>query len=798
MEAVIDVDGIAYCSLHIEGASVPPTMNFVDTIYIQDGFAMAVPVLQLVLNDSLGTLSADMNLQDGTLITIKLGKDRSKVKSRKFRVYSYKKETTAQGPHLVVTAILDCPKWISGVYTESFQGSSSSVLQQVASKSGLKFDGPKGTDDSMVWLNVNKNRAAFSEDVALRGYSSKKSCMYRILTMDKELRYKDLFDVLKESPKYSFLQNVETGAATGKPIIVRETQDGSVSGFPTHFNNYGQKQYEHSLDAGGQKSTESLSAPVLGNALPINEDVRSEIKDRGARISYTGWDTGTEPKKASNLHRYYEPAMYQNLRYYGLFSERLTVLSDMYTDASTFDCADYKHTDHKGSDFKHSSSLEGKWLIGGKTVWIKAGHKYSEIFYLYRPTIMEGGSSNSAGSASPSSGAPAKANAGKFDMASNFNEMPNEFGGKGANAAPKSPDITSQAGNPAASKPKVPAAKAASDSLAAMSKFADAVPLIPDKATTDKVDPAAMDAQNELRSALNDASSTSIPEIKDALTPKPGDLSSMQVMKKYESKDMEKIANNPTTPIEVVSTGMDRVSTNGSQLKTPIRNVVPETLDGIVGDVGKGGVWTDALNDKGVDSDNLNTDLTKVKDYLPKAQIVHDLDSAGFGSTTVTITPSESAKKLKEWAENTTPEKLLMEQGSKVYIDAFGYDGPEQARKTLEDIKKHADEVEAKYSAAESIVDNGADVNKFKVLFGDSALAPIVDVVDEVKQIGPAFEVSTKKKLIAWSEYHNLGFTEEGWKFPFVFPRKLEVTLDVPNKNNTTNKQSFIDWELKK
>ncbi len=79
MEVVLDVDGIAYCALEIENVKTPPTINFVDTIYLQDGgFGTPVPVLQLILSDSNGTLDEDLNLQDGTKITIKLSKSREK------------------------------------------------------------------------------------------------------------------------------------------------------------------------------------------------------------------------------------------------------------------------------------------------------------------------------------------------------------------------------------------------------------------------------------------------------------------------------------------------------------------------------------------------------------------------------------------------------------------------------------------------------------------------------------------------------------------------------------------------
>lgn len=796
MEAILDVDGIAYCSLEIEGSDVPPTMNFIDTIYIQDGFSLSVPVLQLILNDSKGTLSAEMNLQDGTLITIKVGKDRSDVKTRKFRVFSFKKETTAAGPHLVVNAIYDCPKWIAGVFTESFQGTSSSVMGQIVSRAGLKYSGPDNTDDKMTWLNVNKTRAAFSEDVAIRGYGSKQTCMYRLLTMDGEVRYKDLFAILKESPKFSLLQNVPTDAAEGTPIIVRETQDASVSGFPTHFMNYGKKQYEHSLNVEGQQSTEELSAPVLGAGLPINDDVKGQVSQRGARVTYTGWDTGTEPKPASNLHEYYEESFYQNIRYYGLFSERLVLLSDMYTDATTFDCVEYKHADQEGQEFNYSKTLAGKWLLGGKTLWIKAGHKYSEAYYLYRANIMESGRGSPTGSSQSNAGqANAKANQGTFNLASDFSSTPNAGGGTGANAAqPESTSRTPQEAQP--STPAKPGAVAAKDTLNSMVYFHNQNPSIPTQPSGNTVAPQTLVAQQQVRESVTALNSSAPPMNTMVHSPQVGDINDYKVVKRYEPSAVEFLANNQTSssPVVIRSTGMQRVSSNGNEINQPIRNVVASPLSGIVGDVARGGVWTDNLVENNISPSSIVTDLPAVSNYSPSATFVQEVSSMGYTRNSTITSPKVTATNLKEWATTTTPERLLTDSGARTYIDTFGYISPDEAKKLLGEIEELAEKVEELYADSEVLIDSGDDIIESTLDFGDSSTAPIIDVVKDVTSIGEATEIVTTKQVITWAQYFNLGFDGTKWVFPFQFPNEVIAITDDTNGNVTIVSNSLERW----
>ena len=833
MEATLDVQNIAYATLDIEGSRVPPTMNFVDSIMLQEGFAIAIPVLQLILNDQRGTLSADMNIQDGTLVTIKLAKTRENVKTRKFRIWGFRKETTAAGPKLIVTCILDVPKWSAGVFTESIRGSSSAVIQQLASRAGLQFDGPSGTDDVMTWLNVNKTRSAFCEDVAMRGYASGQSCMYRLLNLDAEVRYKDLFDVLKNEPKWSFLQNTPEGSAKATPVVIRETQDASTSGFATHMMNYGQKQYEHSLNVAGQLSTLTLDAPLFGAALPVNEDVRGQIADRGAKVNYTGFDTGTEPAPASNLHMYYEKAFYQNFRYLGLLSERINLLSDEYTEVKTFDCCEYQHSDQDNHEFKPSKALGGKWLIGGKTMWIKAGHKYSEIYYLYRPAVMETGASSAAGNPKSGSEQNAKANNGPIDIA-----------GAQADAGPSPAEAaavpaSSTVSNTAASANKaVPAATGATNTLNALKSYGASNPLVPTTPMgANGLTTPQLAQQDSLRNAVSQFKSTSGP-LRDQLvtsgtgTSALGSLTGYKALVKYPADIIKVLANGQTDP-RYIAREIDRARNDSSYLKNSaiqrltragsditgvrLHNIVSAAsgnrvnTQGIIGDVVGGGFWGKDLREAGITPSQIKLPipdvLSEINDVTGKLGGTFLRNATGIGLTTdnVLINPYQTARNIEKWSKETNPERLLVEQGARAYISTFGHVSPSEAATTMTDVGKLAAEVALMYSRNEIIADGHLTDNQQRSLlkdtlftFGDPSIVPVVDSVDRIVKYGEYHDVTSSKQFVTWADYYSmgakLGNAVEKWDFPFTFPGETITAGEVTNGNATTFDEDTKRW----
>lgn len=812
MEVVLDVDGIAYCALEIENVKTPPTINFVDTIYLQDGgFGTPVPVLQLILSDSNGTLDEDLNLQDGTKITIKLSKSREKLKIKDFRVFSFEKQTAADGPKMIVTCLFDAPEWVAGVYTESFEGSSSSAIQQMASRAGLKYDGPKGTDDSMIWLNVNRTRTSFSEDIAMRGYSNPQSCMSRLLTSEGVVRYKDLFEEIQKAPMYTYLKDTDESAAQGTPVTIRETHNASVSGLQTHLMNYGQTQYSHSLDVAGQKDIDGLDAPVIGNSLPINDEVKGMVHQRGSRITYTGFDPGTFPKPASNLHEYYEDAQYQNLRYLGLFSERLKILTDDYTEVQPFDVADYRQSDALKGEFEEKRLLGGNWIVGGKTIWIKAGHKYSELHFLYRPTLQDASATPAAGSdANDAKNATADASGDRQDDIARAIE-----------AAPEIKDSVTEI-TPQQSEPAIESAQKALDNL---DKYADQTsgqnsPVLNQANPPGKL----LEIESKLRGIFDKLASgrTKLSDIYRGSVVE-GIFGDYVTIKKFDSRVVEYLANiSPRdivnairNPEQFKASSMDRILGDVSDLTGVNMHNVVAAIDGdhyrigaIVGDVLDGGMWGDSLRQAGFtlgDIGSIGADLPWLEKVANAGgKFLYDMTGIGISSEGVAFNPRKFAEQIEYWANSGNAKDMLMREGFRAFESTFGNMTPQEADSAMEKLAKLAGDVALKYAESELLYDHGlsdyeiSQIGRDVLLtFGDPSIAPLIDEVIDIYNYNGYTDVLTKKSVSTWADYYSMGVAASGvdWKFPFNFPADgpTEISDNTGGFSNVIG--DFFKWK---
>lgn len=401
-QAALNIEGMAFCTLDIEGSPMPPSMNLIENIWIMEGFGMGLPILKMSLYDEQETLSRDLALKNGTSVKLRMGKTAEEAAEYKFLVFGWTRPRNSSGKVLHVVGLYDAPKFGAGAFAESFDDNSSAVMQQLAERSGLQYEGPaQNPDDTQIWLNLNTTRLGFSEDVAMHGYVNEYSCMARCVRMDGTLVYKDLMALLKDEPAHTLVHNKGAEGALGKSVDVRSAKDMSVSGLWAHYVNYGHKQFGHDFSeetAGYAIENMSVEAPSAG--VPVSADVLAQLKERGARVSYSGLDPGTGPDEGFNVHEHYEQAYYQNVRLLALFSERVEALTDSPTTIKSFTSIEYQQgAGAKGDAQPATSDITGRYIVGGKTIMLKKGKKYAEVIYLYRPFLSEEG--NPAGSAKP-------------------------------------------------------------------------------------------------------------------------------------------------------------------------------------------------------------------------------------------------------------------------------------------------------------------------------------------------------------------------------------------------------------
>lgn len=381
--ATLHISEQVFMEIEIADTPMPPTPNFVHQVFVRDGFGVAVPTLELFLYDQKGTLTSDLALMEGKKIKITIAKNTgSKTLVRNFKVFGISALDSHTGHLLRVVCILDVPKYAAKTLSKAYKGSSNSAMQQIAAECGVQFDG-HSTSDNMTWLRVCQTLNSFSEDIALHGYAGNTSCMARVLTSDNVLRYKDLFFQAKQTGKATIAHNSNVQSVEGKLLLAREVQPKSEGGIMSYWMNYGYSQFEHDLSG---KPTASLEATApISQGIPINTKVKSVVGQ--ARMDYLGWDTGMAPTTASNVHQYYRKARYQNMRFYGLYSEAMSTLVEEYSELQPLDPVRLEYNIMQNSSFVSNHRFTGKYIVGNKTMAITNGARYYEILKLYRANV---------------------------------------------------------------------------------------------------------------------------------------------------------------------------------------------------------------------------------------------------------------------------------------------------------------------------------------------------------------------------------------------------------------------------
>ena len=258
-------------------------------------------------------------------------------------------------------------------------GRSCEVLCEIAEKCNLVYEPPKILPvDVQTWLNVCKTRSAFVRDVVRHGWVDSNSIMSSALTSLGVLKYKDLNYLIQQEPDYALFTNVNPTKFKGKTYRVHMAEHGSKSGLTNNWVNYGSTRVEHSL-SGVKVVHDHIDVATKANYLPINIEVSKTVGR--SRIDYSPIDCG-------NTHANYEKAIYQNVKMLALFSEHQSVMLLECTDIQLYDVIAYKQADSDPTDFTLTSD---RYIVVGKTVFIKGGKIYAERLELVRMSCKDGG-----------------------------------------------------------------------------------------------------------------------------------------------------------------------------------------------------------------------------------------------------------------------------------------------------------------------------------------------------------------------------------------------------------------------
>lgn len=389
-------------SIKIDGQELEYA-NLISVVGVEGNYNLA-PALKIVLGDPKSNLSSYSTLTDANKVEVLVSKTTQDnvVQPRTYRGFGSNRNDAAENPVLTMVAVLDSPKFFVQNAAESLEGTSEDVLRKIAETCGLKFSG-LGLDgktplDNQKWLNIRKNRAVFTQEIAKHAWLDKHSCMVAAVTSAGELRFRNLTTLINtpiDKIKYVFSHNAHpTDLDKGKKTyVVRSARDNSSAGVMATWQNYGSTTVLHRM-SGLADSFSEQEVKLPGNYLPINKSVSDSVGR--ARVSCAQLDCG-------NTYDRYEQARYQNEKLKALYCEGMSLLVYEVTDVQLFDVVIYRQED--GDPTKPIKNTD-IYIVMGKTFAVSGGAFYAERIELKRMSLIMKGTAeltlplNSAGEAS--------------------------------------------------------------------------------------------------------------------------------------------------------------------------------------------------------------------------------------------------------------------------------------------------------------------------------------------------------------------------------------------------------------
>lgn len=282
-------------------------MNVLNFLHIGTSFVGRLPTFNLSLQDTLGTLTRYNLTDDATQVTISVKGVNNDTKTYKFRLFTHKKQPVSTGYVWEMDGYLDAPLYWAGTDCVGYTGTSDSVLSQIAQKCGLAYSGSP-TADSQLWMQQNRRYCDFANYVCQRGYISDESLMVLGVDLDGTMYYKNA-NALPPSTFRLVGREAQEGT-----ILVSDYSGMSVSGYTNMNTGYYSTRNAQSLVDEGEEIRD----------LTFQPDVRSPALNTDTRKLVARGLQKHGPIDVGNVHRNSDRALYQNVRYSNLFSQKTT------------------------------------------------------------------------------------------------------------------------------------------------------------------------------------------------------------------------------------------------------------------------------------------------------------------------------------------------------------------------------------------------------------------------------------------------------------------------------------------
>lgn len=366
----VGLQGNGTLSIKIDGKELPLSNLRFSRLLITSHMLYHCPMGELSFVDNYGLLAKSLPPFDGAPLTVSIGRSKASVKSYSFRIFNVKQQNQADGTQYTLSMISSLDKWRLHTVRTAEQGSSQAAITQIALACDLNFNGD-ATNDAQVWLPLNETYCKFARRIANHGYAGQDSTMLLGVTLDNELRYRNLTKIKLDKTVPGFTAGSENG------IWVTSYELVSKSGLSNQAGGYGTTSFQFNPTTSEMTTADKVRTRRLSSALNVNSEAK------------TATDTGVKvvlPGNAGNTHSNSARAYHQNKRVKQLLSQSLLIVTPFDTKLDLFDGCHFDAyvLGSGGSKPMLNEVISGYYLIAGKTIFMSSDFMYYEKLALIR------------------------------------------------------------------------------------------------------------------------------------------------------------------------------------------------------------------------------------------------------------------------------------------------------------------------------------------------------------------------------------------------------------------------------
>jgi hypothetical protein len=353
-----------YLQVVINGVEIPLEQNTIGYLHIVESVRIYVPMMSMKINDITKFLTRNNLLVDGALIGITIDIENTR-RIYNFRLFSFNEIIANGSTSYDIKAYLSVPRYWTESSVSSLSGSATAALQAIADSTGLTYDGIT-TNESQLWLPMNRKYCEFAKSIVDAASTSPSSCIKLAISTDKTMLVRDVSKLLTAPVTQSF-SNTDNSVNSS---LITDYEALNKAGFLNASTGYSNFKTNQSFIRDDEE-IKDVTFTKNSQKTMMNSSIQRGVGQN--RVSFSPIDVG-------NVSLTYERAKYQNRRLSNLFSFGLNFVTPRPVVSQLLDVVG---VDISKPDLDGVAQYSGKYLLTTKVTYIK-GMNFFHKCEIYR------------------------------------------------------------------------------------------------------------------------------------------------------------------------------------------------------------------------------------------------------------------------------------------------------------------------------------------------------------------------------------------------------------------------------